>query len=134
MSMVTCSKCKRKLRNINAWHYCEEVDIDDLFIGKSDDIVLIFDAILQEVAGWENVDVSATKNCVVFLRNKTFLIIKPMKKWLEVKFHSKTIIEDDTLHKCNVFHSKFECIVRFTDERQVTSKFFKYFKASYLIS
>ena len=43
MEGVICLKCKRKLRNINAWYYCQEVDIDDLFLNKSDDIVLAFD-------------------------------------------------------------------------------------------
>ena len=45
LNKIICPKCQRPLRNINAWHYCEQVDIDDLFIGKSDDIILVLSLI-----------------------------------------------------------------------------------------
>ena len=85
----TCPNCKRALRSASAWHYCKEVAIDDLFLNKTDEIVLAFDRIYQNYLDNEEVEISATKNCVVFLRNKTFLVVKPMKKWLEVKFYSE---------------------------------------------
>lgn len=134
MTQTICPNCKRTLRNVNAWHYCKEVEIDDLFLDKSDEIVLAFDRIMQQVSEWEVVSVSGTKNCVVFVRNKTFLVIKPMKKWLEVKFYSEKVIDDDALHKCHAWNSKFECIFRFENEHQIANSFFDYFKKSYEIS
>ncbi len=106
--ITICPKCNRQLRNINAWHYCAEVSIDDLFADKSDEILLIFDELLQKVSTWDNVAVSATKNCVVFVKNKTFLVIKPMTKFLEIKFYSLEPIEDEDLYKCNAWNSKYE--------------------------
>jgi hypothetical protein len=134
MEKVICPHCKRKLKNINAWHYCKQVNIDDLFINKSDEILLAFDTILNEVAQWKDVDVSATKNCVVFVKNKTFLVAKPMSKWLEVKFYSKSPKEDERLYKCSEWNSKYACIFRFQNEQQIIPAFFDYFKDSYLIS
>ena len=133
MEKHICPHCKRKLRNVNAWHYCKEVAIDDLFLTKSDEIVLAFDTILEKVAQWEHVEISATKNCVVFVRNKTFLVVKPMTKWLEVKFYSSEIIDDDDLHKCQIWNAKYEGILRFGNENQIQPKFFEYFKNSYQI-
>lgn len=129
-----CPNCKRTLRNINAWHYCKEVAIDDLFVHKSDDIVLAFDSLRQAVAEWKDIEISATKNCIVFVRNKTFLVAKPMTKFLEIKFYSKEYIEDDDLYKCHLWGSKYEGIVRLSHENQFTSKYLDYFKASYQIS
>ena len=129
----TCPNCKRVLRKVNAPHYCKEVAIDDLFVDKTDEIVLAFDRIYQHYLEAEDVDISATKNCVVFLRNKTFLVIKPMKKWLEVKFYSPEVIEDDSLHKCELMGKKYHGIVRFQHEDEINSKFFEYFKESYLM-
>lgn len=133
-SRTVCPNCKRVLRNVNTWHYCKEVEIDTLFIDKSDEIVLAFDQILQVVADWENVELSATKNCVVFIRNKTFLVIKPMKKWLEVKFYSNEMIDDEDLHKCELWSSKYQGILRLENKEQIKTNYFHYFKSSYLIS
>jgi hypothetical protein len=50
------------------------VAIDDLFLNKSDEIVLIFDKLLEFLSSFEDVEISATKNCIVFVRNKTFVL------------------------------------------------------------
>ena len=134
MEKTFCPSCKRPLRNPNAWHYCKEVDIDDLFVKKSDEIVLAFDRILQVVGEWEDVDISATKNCVVFVKNKTFLVVKPMTKFLEVKFYSNEIIEDDSLYKFHLWSSKYEGIIRLENELQIKPIFYQYFKKSLEIS
>ena len=129
-----CPNCKRVLRSVNAWHYCLEKSIDELFVDKTDEVVLAFDKIYQYFVDWEEVEISATKNCVVFLRNKTFLVIKPMKKWLEVKFYAPEVIEDDTLHKCEMWGRKYQGIVRFQHEDENNTRFFDYFKRSYELS
>jgi len=130
----TCPSCKRVLRNPNAWHYCQEVNIDDLFLNKSDAILLAFDRLFQIVAEWQDVEVSATKNCVVFVNNKTFLVAKPMTKCLEIKFYANEPIDDDDLHKCHSWNNKYEGIIRLQDESGFKPKYFQYFKNSYLVS
>ena len=84
--MQACPKCGRPIKNPNAWHYCAEVSIDSLFEGKPPELELIFDKILAEVALWEGVEVSASKNCVVFVHRQTFLLVRPMAKELDLKF------------------------------------------------
>ena len=87
--MWTCPKCERELKNPNQWHNCVKVSMDSLFEGKPEELVLVFDKLLSEIIDWENVAVSATKNCIVFVHNQTFLIIRPMKKQLDLKFYSE---------------------------------------------
>jgi Domain of unknown function (DUF5655) len=129
-----CPSCNRILRNPKAWHYCHEVNIDDLFMNKSDAILLAFDRLLQIVAEWKDVEMSATKNCVVFVNNKTFLVAKPLTKFLEIKFYANEHIEDDDLYKCHLWSSKYEGIIRIQNEIELKPKHFQYFKNSYLIS
>lgn len=131
---IICLSCKRVLRNINAYHYCKEVAIDDLFLDKSDEVLLAFDRLLEQISRWEDVDISATKNCIVFVRDKTFLVAKPMAKCLEVKFYNAEMIEDEDLYKCQLWNSKYEGIIRVQNEVELKPKFFKYIKESYLIS
>lgn len=131
---IICPKCNRSLRSINSYHYCKEVAVDELFIKKSDEIVLIFNRILEYVSSFENIEISATKNCIVFVRNKTFLVAKPMTKWLEIKFYANEPIDDDALYKCLLWNSKYEGILRVQNENELNSKHFQYFKNSYLIS
>lgn len=134
MERIICPKCNRALRSPNSYHYCKEVAIDDLFIGKSDEIVLAFYKLLEELAALDNTEISATKNCVVFVRNKTFLVAKPMKKCLEIKFYSNQQLEDEDLYKCHLWNSKYEAIIRIGHENELLPKHFYYFKNSYLIS
>ena len=108
--------------------------MDDLFADKSDTILLIFDAVMQEVVKWEDVEMSATKNCVVFVRNKTFLVVKPMTKFLEIKFYSEAFIEDDDLYKCTLWNNKHHGILRISHENELKSSHFQYFRESYLMS
>ena len=131
---TTCPSCKRVLRNVNAWHYCKQISIDDLFLNKADNIVLAFDRLLEIVSQWSDVEISATKNCIVFVKNKTFLVAKPMTKCLEIKFYSNHIIDDERLYKCAIWGNKYEGIVSVENESQLTTFFFNFFKNSYQIS
>ena len=129
-----CPKCNRTLSNSNSYHYCKEVAIDDLFINKSDEIVLIFDRLLEQLFSLENVAISATKNCKVFVHHKTFVVAKPMAKCLEIKFYANEIIDDEDLYKCHLWNSKYECILRLQTENDFKPKYNQYFKNSYFIS
>lgn len=124
---IICPNCKRAIRSLNSIHYCKEVVIDDLFNKKSDEIVLAFDKLLQMVSEWQDIEISGTKNCIVFVRNKTFLVAKPMTKCLEIKFYANEPIDDDELYKCRLWGSKYEGIFRIENELQLNDKHFQYF-------
>ena len=129
--MWTCPKCERELKNPNQWHNCVKVSIDSLFEGKEDELVFVFDKLLSEVIDWENVAVSATQNCIVFVHNQTFLIIRPMKKALNLKFYSATQHENELIFK-SVYHAgKFENHIRVSALDDLTQTIYSYIKQSY---
>jgi hypothetical protein len=118
----TCPKCEREFPKPEQRHYCARVSLDSLFTGKPPELLLIFDKILAEVADWDGVLVGTTPNCIVFTHRLTFLVIRPMKKWLEVKYYAK-----DGQGK------KGEQRVRLTLLDELQPKVFQYIRESYLM-
>jgi hypothetical protein len=131
--MWTCPKCERELKNPNQWHNCVKVSIDSLFEGKAEELIFVFDKLLSEIVDWENVAVSATQNCIVFVHNQTFLIIKPMKKQLDLKFYSKMEMEEAPIIKSIFYSGKFENHIRISSLEELTPSVFTYIRQSYKI-
>lgn len=104
MSWV-CPKCERELKKPNQWHNCVKVSVDDLLKGQPEELVLAFDKLLAEIVDWDGVTVSCSQNCIVFVHKQTFFVIRPMKKWLELKFYSEKKPEESFVVK-SIFHAK----------------------------
>jgi hypothetical protein len=132
--MDYCPKCNRQLKNANAWHYCEENSIDNLFTGKKQALLYVFDAVLADVVDWENVAVSATKNCIVFVRNKTFLVVKPMTNALNIKFYLNERREEYPIFKSEAWNSKFETHIRLHTLEDITPTVINLIRKSYEMS
>lgn len=134
MERIICPKCNRVVRNLRTYHYCTSKEIDDLFIGKPDEILFLFLALSERLQTLEDVEVSATKNCIVFVRNKTFLVVKPMLKCLQVKGYAAHFIEDETLFQIRELGKKYEFIFRYQERGELQLDHFDYFFKSYQIS
>jgi hypothetical protein len=131
--MWTCPKCERDLKNPNQWHNCVKVSIDSLFEGKSEELVLVFDKLLSEIIDWENIAVSATQNCIVFVHNQTFLIIRPMKKQLDLKFYTQTKQDEFPIVKSIFYSGKYENHIRVSLLSELSPLVYTYIKQSYLL-
>ena len=131
--MWTCPKCERELRKANQWHNCVMVSIDSLFEGKAAELPFVFDKLLAEIIDWENVAVSATRNCIVFVHNQTFLIIKPMQKQLDLKFYSAKQQEEDPIIKSVLYSGRFENHIRVAKLEDLTQTVFAFIKQSYTL-
>ncbi|MGL2993894.1 DUF5655 domain-containing protein [Flavobacterium sp. TSSA_36] len=129
--MWTCPKCERTIKNLNQWHNCVKVDMDSLFENKAPILISIFDKLLFEIADWQNVNISTTKNCIVFVKNQTFLIIRPMKKELDIKFYLPNFSDEFPIHKCVEYSGKFETHIRVSELEQISPQVFKLIKTSY---
>lgn len=132
--MQTCPKCERELRNPNQWHNCVKVNIGDLFKNKAEELEFIFDRLLAVIIDWENIVVSATKNCIVFVHHKTFLIVRPMKTQLDIKFYSEKEQNDFPIIKSLIWNSKYENHIRISTLDQLTTEIYSLIKKSYQIS
>jgi hypothetical protein len=128
-----CPKCERELKSENATHYCARVSIDSLFEGKKEDLVLVFDKLLVVVADWDDVAISASPNCIVFVHRLTFLVVKPMKTALDVKFYSEKPLEGLQLYKSFIYSGRHVNQVRISSIEQLTPALLKFIRGSYLL-
>jgi hypothetical protein len=126
-----CPQCDRTLKNANQWHCCINQDIDNLFIGKSNELMFAFDKILSTVVDFENVEISATKNCVVFFKTQTFLVIKPMKKELNIKFYLSEPQNIYPIYKVALYGKQHEHHIRLSTMEEVNSQLFYFIKQSH---
>jgi Domain of unknown function (DUF5655) len=129
--MEICPKCGRNVRSSKGWHYCAKIELEDLFEGKPQVVSDLFDALLLEVIDWENVAFSATKNCIVFTHNRTFLVVKPMQKALNIKFYRTDFSDAPPIFKCVEWSGKYEVHVRLTDLEDLTTGIFNWIRNSY---
>jgi hypothetical protein len=127
----TCPKCDRELISESQRHYCARVSLDDLFKGKPDELILVFDKLLAEVAGWPGVLVGTTPNCITFIHRQTFFVIRPMQKQLDLKFYSATKMEEAPVIKSTATAGRFENHIRLGDISELRPQLFKWLRESY---
>jgi len=129
-----CPSCNRKFGKDNQSHMCGDYDIDRLFEGKPDELTLIFDKLLVGVMEWPDIDVGATKNCVVFTSAKTYLVVRPMSKLIEVKFYFSEPLHHPLIHKVVLYGGKHNHFFRFKNEAELTPDVFEILRQSYQYS
>jgi hypothetical protein len=76
-----CPKCERELKKLNQMHYCIKVSLDDLLKGQSEELVLAVDKLLAEIADWDGVTISCSKNYIVFVRQSNLLFNKADERY-----------------------------------------------------
>lgn len=127
----TCPKCERELLNERQTHYCAKVSLDSLFAGKPDELILIFDKLLAEVSDWEGVLIGTTPNCIVFTHRRTFLVIRPMKKELDIQFYSTEHHPEKPFVKSVIYNRKYENHIRINRLDDLRPQLFAYIYESY---
>jgi hypothetical protein len=126
-----CPKCERTLRMANQWHNCVKIDIDSLFKERKEELIFIFDRLLLDIADWKNVNISATQNCIVFTNKLTFLIVRPMKNQIDLKFYSEDKCDEDPVIKSVPYSGKYENHIRLSMLEEVNTRVIELIKSSY---
>lgn len=126
-----CPKCERELKGPNQMHHCIKVSLDELLKGQSAELVLAVDKLLAEISDWDGVTISCSKNHVVFVRNQTFFLIRPMKGLLDLKFYSAKLPEDSVVTKSTLDSKKYENHIRLTSLDKLTPRVYALIKESY---
>jgi hypothetical protein len=127
----TCPKCDRELTSESQRHYCARVSLDDLFKGKPDELLLLFDKLLDEVADWPDVLVGTTPNCITFVHRQTFFVIRPMQKVLDLKFYSATQLTEPPVIKSTATAGRFENHIRLSHTGELRPQLFAWIRGSY---
>ena len=128
---VICPKCDRPIASAKQWHYCARVDMDTLFERKEDIVLHLFDRLVEVAGAWPGVAFSATKACIVFVADKTFLIVKPMKKALDMHFSLAEPEEDEAVYKCVRYNGRWVHYVRLHEEGDLNRNVIRLIRAAY---
>ncbi len=129
--MWKCPKCNRNFKSANQWHSCSTKEIGELFIDCSDEQVLIFDKVLQFAEGLPFNSVGAAKHSVVFTSQKAWLIFKPMKTEVDLKFYCKEVIPSSRIKKVTNYSNKFAHHIRIKAEEEVDTEILELLKMGY---
>ncbi len=100
----------------------------ELFVGKPDELVLAFNAILEGTTHWEPNTIGASINTIVFTSRKAWLIIRPMTKELDVKFYDHEKLESEALKKVSAFGKKYAHHIRLKSAEEVDAEVFRLLK------
>ena len=105
--------------------------MDSLFERKEDNVILVFDRLIETVGQWPDVQFSATKSCIVFVSNTTFLIAKPMKNALDLHFSLSEPEEDPVVYKCVQYGGRFVHYIRLYEPNDLTPPVLRLIKQAY---
>ncbi len=75
--------------------------------------------------------VSETKNCIVFVNSQTFLIVRPMKKELDLKFYLDKPNDEFPVYKSVEYSGRYEHHIRITTLNEIDSQLISFIKSSY---
>ena len=120
--MWTCPKCERNFKNANQSHWCEQIDIDDLFEGKPDDLLLAFDKLLISVIDWKPCSVGATKKAIIFTKEKAWMIVRPMSKQLDITALASIKIDSPLVRKVDKYGKSYRHQIRVSHDKHISEE------------
>ena len=129
-----CPECKRKFGKPNQHHMCGQYDLDSLFEGKPEELLLIFDRLLVELIEWPEMAVAASVNTVIFTSKTTFLVVRPMSKLMDIKFYSDKEIHHRLIHRSGEYRGKYYYHIRVAHEEELADDFFSLIREGYKYS
>lgn len=123
--MWQCSKCNRKFKSTNQSHTCNTMDVGELFVGKPDELVIIYQILSEFASTLIPNSIGSAKNTIVFTSEKAWLIVRPMKTQLDIKFYNNYIIDSERFHSIKPFGNKFAHHIRLSTTDEIDSNFFE---------
>ena len=116
---------------MNQYHICVVKDVGELFVDYRDELVLAWDTLTQQVMQWQPNVYAASVKSIVYTSHKAWLIVKPMKSALDVKFYHSDRIESDLIHRHTIFSNKFAHHIRIKHESEINSELIGLLKIGY---
>ena len=132
--MWRCEKCNRRFKSKNQSHSCTDIDMGELFIGKPDELVLAFDKLLHLVVTWKPNEVATATKSIVFTSHKAWLIVKPMKSVLDIKFYLDRELTSSRIFKRSKWGKKFAHHIRISHQDEIDDEVVKLIKHGFEFS
>jgi len=82
----TCPSCRRQFKNRNQQHSCGQFTVEQLLVGKPQEIVELYERLDDMIRECGEVLVAPTKTRVLFKVRTVFASVAVSKNWLDVVF------------------------------------------------
>ena len=91
----------------------------------------LFKLVHQSIKKWKGVKASATQNCIVYVAETTFLVARPMKSALDLKFYLTQPTDEFPVYKVDAWAGRFVHGIRLFEISDVDEVVLKLLKQSY---
>lgn len=119
-----CPRCSKEFAKENQSHICENVDPEQLFSGKEEQVYVLYLILLDRVEQKLKTKVTATTKSITLYSEsrRSFLVIQPRRKFLDVWFALDKQMDEPWIIK-TYQSSKNKCVhyVRISDSKQITA-------------
>ncbi|MEL6863752.1 MAG: DUF5655 domain-containing protein [Bacteroidota bacterium] len=129
--MWECPVCNRQFQKNKQSHMCVVKDPGELFEGRPDYMVMAFGHLMDVVMGWQPGTMGASVHTIIFTNKKAWLIVKPMKKELDIKFYHKEELEHELFKKVTHYNNKYAYHIRVKWEEELTEELFELLRMGY---
>jgi hypothetical protein len=126
-----CPQCGRTLTREKIGHQCIRKAPEDLFAGKPDTLYALFEKLHAGLLAWPGVQGSATKNCMVYVHQTTFLVVKPMKSALDLKFYLAGAEPDFPVYKTEQWGARSAYYIRLFEEVDLDKAVWSFLRRAY---
>ena len=96
--------------------------------------MLAYDDLVQAVNHWQPNSIGASTNAIVFASEKAWLIVKPMKKELDVKFYNDEPLESGRLKSVYKVSNKYAHHFRLRGPGELSSELLRLLKVGHTYS
>ncbi len=130
--MWICPECGRKFARNNQSHSCSQYDPEFLFIGKGEEIRLLYKILIDKVMAFGEVDIHFGKWNLTIRRLSTFLSIMVEKGHLTLVFISEKPIDDFPVYQHHQHTaSRFSNVVKIESEDEIDDQLIGWLKQAW---
>ena len=132
--MWECPTCKRHLKSKNQYHICSTINEEILFVNKPDELVRCYADLLDVIANWKPCSVGSAKHTIVFSSVKAWLIVKPMKSQLDLKFFLPEPLQHEKIFKITAWGKHQAHQVRISESHEINRELIEWLKEAHAYS
>lgn len=131
-----CPRCGKEFAKTSQSHICENVDPEQLFSGKEEQVFVLYLILLDRVEQKMKTIVTATSKSVTLYSEsrRSFLVISPRRKFLDIWFALERRMDEPWIMKTmQSSKSRFVHYVRLSDSKQITAPLLRAITKAYTL-